>query len=116
MQNMLENFDTSWIGSTLTAASGAFFGWLVGRRKQTAEAAASELENTEKAIVIWRTIASDMEGRFKSLQTEVFEMRKELHKVQLENRKLHDDNDDLKQKNAELQAEIDDIKLQINKP
>jgi peptidoglycan hydrolase CwlO-like protein len=113
MQNMLENFDTSWIGNFITAAVAGAVGWLTGRRKQTAEAASSELDNTEKAIAIWRSIASDMEGRFSSLQKEVIELRNEVLKLQLQNHKLRSDNEGLKQNNAELQAEIDDIRNQL---
>lgn len=93
---MFEQFDSSWVGTTISTGAGAFFGWLFGRRKLKAEAASSELENVEKAIAIWRGIASDLEGKFKSLQDEVMELRKELMKLEVENETLKQEVKDLR--------------------
>lgn len=106
MFQMFENIDTSWIGTTVSTAAGAFFGWLFGRRKQKAEAQSSELENVEKAVAIWRQIASDLEGKFTALQTEVNQLRKEVLKLEMENERLKD-------ANRELQLEIDELRTQI---
>lgn len=106
MNSMFENFDSSWVGTTITTAAGAFFGWLFGRRKQKAEAESSELDNVEKAVAIWRQIASDLEGKFTALQTQVTELQKHVLKLELENEKLKD-------KNNELQAEIDELRTKI---
>lgn len=103
MAAMFEHFDTSWIGTTISTAAGAFFGWLFGRRKQTAEAQGSELENIEKAVAIWRQIASDLEGKFTALQTEVNQLRKEVFKLEFENERLS-------ASNKELQSEINELK------
>ena len=100
---MFENFDTSWVGTTISTGAGAFFGWLFGKRKIKAEAQGSELENIEKAVAIWRQIASDLEGKFTALQTEVNQLRKEVFKLEFENERLA-------ASNKELQSEINELK------
>jgi len=103
---MLENFDSSWIGTTISTGAGAFFGWLFGKRKLKAEAQNSELENIEKAVTIWRQIASDLEGKFTALQSEVLQLRREVVKLEL-------DNERFKQANKDLQNEIDELRSKL---
>lgn len=103
---MNEHIDLSWLWATLTAAGSSLVTWIFTRRKQNAEVASNELENVEKAVAIWRQIASDLEGKFTALQSEVLELRKQVIKVEVENEKL-------KSQNSELQAEIDELRKTI---
>jgi peptidoglycan hydrolase CwlO-like protein len=109
MQNPLEQIDFSWLTNTLSAAGAGLATWLFARRKNSAEAQQSELENVEKAVAIWRQIASDLEGKFTALQREVIELRKHVVKLEIENERLNI-------KNIELQSEIQDLKTRICEP
>lgn len=80
----------------LTALGAGFSGWLFGRRKQAAEAVASELETIEKAVAIWREIAQDL--------------KKELEAQSAEIAKLRDEVSTLRKDNAGLLSELKQIK------
>lgn len=45
--------------------------WFFTRRKNKAEVSASELENVEKALVIYRSIINDLNGKIKLLEAEI---------------------------------------------
>lgn len=106
---MNENVDLSWLWASLSAIGTGLAGWLFGRKKQNAEVKASELDNVEKAVAIWRGIASDLEGKFTALQHQFTELQKSNIELQIEVRRL-------KETNAELQSEIEELRSQINKP
>ena len=99
--------DLTWLWSTLGAAGSGFAGWFFGRKKQNAETKGTELDNVEKAVEIWREMASDLRGQFQALQTEVLALQKQVTRLEIENERL-------KANNEELQAEIDDLRKQIN--
>ena len=80
----------------ITTLVAAFSGWFFGRRKQTAEAAQSELEAIEKAVTIWREIAQDL--------------KKELGEQSLQIQKLQDEIGTLRRDNARLLTELKAIK------
>lgn len=63
----------------LTAAGG----WFVGKRKMKAEAAASELENVQQAIKIWRETAEALEEKCDILLVEMEMMRSENKELKL---------------------------------
>lgn len=105
--------DMSWLWATLSAAGSSFVTWIFTRRKQNAETAQaeaqaenSELANVEKAVAIWREMASDLRGQFQALQTEVLALQKQVTKLEIENERLT-------AKNQELQSEIDELRKQI---
>ncbi len=100
------NYDLAWLYNTLSAAGAATVTWIFSRRKQKAEVATNELENVDKAIAIWRGIASDLEGKFTALQKEVIELQKHVLKLELENQRL-------KETNTEFQREIEELRKQI---
>jgi peptidoglycan hydrolase CwlO-like protein len=100
--------DLTWLWSTLGAVGSGFAGWLFGRAKQNAETKGTELDNVEKAVEIWREMASDLRGQFNALQTEVLTLQRQVTKLEIENERL-------KANNEELQAEIDELRKQILK-
>lgn len=63
---------TSVLPSVLTGAAT----WYFSRRKYKAEASSSELENVEKALAIYRSIISDLNGKIKELEIELEQLQK----------------------------------------
>ena len=66
----------------------AMLTWMVTRKKQKAEAAFSELQNVEKAITIWRELASDLSVKLESLNAKCEELTGEISVLRAENRLL----------------------------
>ncbi|WP_336834076.1 hypothetical protein [Sphingobacterium siyangense] len=87
----------------ITTLVAAFSGWFFGRRKQTAEAAQSELEAIEKAVTIWREIAQD-------LKKELGEQSLLLAEQSLQIQKLQEEIGTLRRDNARLLSELKQIK------
>jgi peptidoglycan hydrolase CwlO-like protein len=98
--------DLTWLWSTLGAVGSGLAGWLFGRKKQNVEVKSTELDNVEKAVAIWREMASDLRGQFQALQAEVLTLQKQVTKLEIENERL-------KANNEEFQAEIDDLRKQM---
>jgi peptidoglycan hydrolase CwlO-like protein len=98
--------DLTWLWTSLSAAASAFIGWFFGRKKQDVEIKTNELDNVEKAVAIWRGIASDLEGKFTAMQHQFAELQKSNFELQFEVRRL-------KEANTELQSEIDELRAQI---
>ena len=101
--------DLNWLWASLSALGTGLAGWLFGRKKQNAEVKTSELDNVEKAVAIWRGIASDLEGKFTAMQHQFQELQKANIELQFEVRRL-------KETNKELQQEIEELRSQITKP
>lgn len=72
----------------LTALGGGFSGWLFGRRKQAAEAVASELQTIEKAVSIWREIAQDLKKELETQSGEIVKLRDEVSTLRRDNARL----------------------------
>lgn len=62
--------------TTLPPAISAAVAWIFARRKNNASANASELENVEKALVIYRGIITDLHNKIKELEVKLGEMEK----------------------------------------
>lgn len=92
----MEQLMETLLAPIITTLVAAFSGWFFGRRKQTAEAAQSELEAIEKAVTIWREIAQDL--------------KKELGEQSLQIQKLQDEIGTLRRDNARLLTELKAIK------
>lgn len=67
-----------------TAAGGVWY----GKRKTNAEAATSEMENVEKALIIYRGIISDLDEKVKRLEESLNRLQKRLSEVEEENYNL----------------------------
>lgn len=63
----------------LAPIAAAFGGWLFGRRKLSAEASTTEIENVEKSLAIYRGIITDMETQIRSLKTQITELEDQLN-------------------------------------
>jgi len=102
----MEQTSLEWLYSTISAAVASGITWLFTRRKTTAEAQHSELDNVEKAVAIWRGISTDLEAQFNALEQRVTTMQLEIIKLQIENEKLEAENKVLREQVAELKSEL----------
>ncbi len=66
-------------------------GWLIGRKKNNADAELSEVQGVEKATTIWRQLAQDM-------KKEVDELRLLVNELKVENGKLRQEINELKKR------------------
>ena len=76
------------LGQSLTGGIAALIGWLVGRRKEQAEITTTELDQTTKAIEIWRQMAQDMSDKVKDLSDKIDILTAEVHSLKSENSNL----------------------------
>lgn len=74
----------------LLSSSGitALLTYLVTRRRQTAEAKGSELDNVEHAVKIWRELATDLDKKLESLNTKCDDLTSEISHLRTENKML----------------------------
>ena len=63
-------------------------GWLIGRKKNNADAQLSEVEGVQKATMIWRELAQDLKKEVQELRLIVEELKEENDKLHLEINKL----------------------------
>lgn len=76
------------LGQSVTGAIAALIGWLVGRRKEQVEITTSELDQTTKAIEIWRQMAQEMSDKVKELSDKIDILTAEVHSLKSENSNL----------------------------
>ena len=76
------------LGQSVTSAIAAFIGWIVGRRKEKADLNTIELEQTTKAIEIWRQMAQEMSDKVKELSDKIDILTAEVHSLKSENSNL----------------------------
>ena len=88
--------DYSWIWATLASAGASFVTWVFTRRKQTAEAEGSELDNVEKAVAIWRQTAEDLHKEINELRQQITDLRRQIGELQSENDRLIKENEKIK--------------------
>ena len=87
MKETATSVDLTWFWSTLAALGSAIVTWVFARRKQTADAVKSELENIEKIATMWRETAEKLEKKVDALSKEIelLETRMDaLHRENLE--------------------------------
>lgn len=76
------------LGQSVTGAIAALIGWLVGRRKEQADITTTELDQTTKAIEIWRQMAQEMSDKVKELSDKIDILTAEVHSLKSENSNL----------------------------
>lgn len=76
----------------LAPIATAFATWFFARKKNSADATKSELDNVAEAIKIWRELTQDLEKKFKddiaSLRSENCDLQKQVRQVVQENESL----------------------------
>jgi len=87
--------DTNLIIMILGPLISAVVTYLFARRKNTADAETSELDNVNKVATIWRTLATDLEERF---TREIGELRKDNEQLKEQVEKMSGENVDLRRK------------------
>ena len=66
----------------------AVIGWLLGKRKASADARSTEMDSVDKAITIWRELAQDFKTEVEELRVEVSQLREENNKLTKEVNRL----------------------------
>ncbi len=79
------------IGNTIVAACTAWITWWFSRKKQQSEIKASELDNVEKAIAIWRELAQDLGKKVEDLSVRYEALSDEINLLRRENKTLKAD-------------------------
>ena len=69
------------IFSTVSGALGAFFGWLVGRRKNKAQGVSLELENVKTVLEINREELDNLKKGLDATRQELKHCREEMERV-----------------------------------
>lgn len=69
------------LSQVLPAVVTAAVTWFFARKKNNAEASGSELENVEKALVIYRGIITDLHDKIKLLEAELDRVQKLLEEA-----------------------------------
>jgi peptidoglycan hydrolase CwlO-like protein len=62
--------------------------WMFTRRKVTAEAKGAELDNVEKAVAIWRELATDLNKKLETLSQKCDALTTEITQLRAENKSL----------------------------
>ena len=71
-----------------TGILGALITWLLGKKKEEALTKASELDNMEKAVRLWREMAEELKKQVDDLSDKVDNLMQEVHSLRLENNEL----------------------------
>lgn len=95
--------DFTWLWATLSAAGSSLVTWLFSRKKQQAETKASELDNVEKAVEIWRKMAEDLKAEIRENREENNKLRQQLETQDEQIKSLRKTMDTMK---AQFEAEI----------
>lgn len=99
--------DFTWLWATLSAAGSSLVTWFFSRKKQQAETKASELDNVEKAVEIWRKMAEDLKGEILENKEENHKLREVVEKQQSTLKELQYTMERMKR---EFEAEIQSVK------
>ena len=78
------NYDEIIIPSA-TGALGAFVSWIFGRKKENVEVQASEINNVQEAIKIWKDMAQELKEEVAELKEKVEQLTTEVHTLRAEN-------------------------------
>lgn len=81
------NYDEIIIPSA-TGALGAFVSWIFGRKKENVEVQASEINNVQEAIKIWKDMAQELKEEVAELKSKVEELSREIDALREENHQL----------------------------
>ena len=102
--------------------AAAFLGWFFGRRKLNADADATELDNVEKGLGIYRKIIEDLIKGQEELKLKVGNIQDEnkalaqtLAQHQVENQQFLRENKGLRTENENLRKRITILEKEINK-
>lgn len=80
--SMEELLQDNWLTATIASAVSALVTWFFHRRKQAAEAQASELDNVQTAIRIYRKATEDLQKELKASREVMSDLRKTNEELQ----------------------------------
>lgn len=72
---------SDWLPEVIIGFSGAFSGWIFARRKNKLEADSNEIDNLDKAVAVWRTIAEDLKRENAEKRAQEKELRDEISEL-----------------------------------
>lgn len=98
------NWD-SIVEGLIGAGGGSIIGFILGRKKENVEIKGSELDNTEKAVKLWREMAEELKKQVDELSGKVDNLMTEVHSLRLENAELRTKIDENKRKGTKLNKE-----------
>lgn len=78
----------SIIEGLIGAGGGSIIGFILGRKKENVEIKGSELDNTEKAVKLWREMAEELKRQVDDLSQKVDTLMSEVHSLREENAEL----------------------------
>lgn len=93
---------TSFIVPIISVVIGTVVGWFFTRHKQNKEVDLLEVQEVDKAIDIWKTLAHDMRCEYEALHKTHIQVKNELLEVKQTVKQLTDELLDLKTYNREL--------------
>ena len=111
--NTMDLWMTYAIGPTITVIL-SYFTYLFGRKKTIAETKTTELDNTEKAISIWRQLAEDITGQLKVRDELIAGMKLQMDMILSQNSELLKQNQKLISKVNLLEKDLNKFRIQKN--
>lgn len=88
--------------------------YIMGRKKTTAEVKSNELDNTEKAIAIWRHLAEDVTSQLQAREGLIVEMKEQMDKILIQNSELLEQNGQLLKQNKKLIEKVNLLEKDLN--
>lgn len=101
------------IGPAITIVA-SYITYLQGRKKTTAEVKSNELDNTEKAIAIWRNLAQDVTAQLQIREGMIVEMKTQMDTILQQNSELLGQNAQLLKQNKELISKVNTLEKDLN--
>lgn len=95
-ENQFVGFDWSWLWGVVGAGATQIINVVLNRKREAkelkkvdADVLSSEMDNVEKAIAIWRNIATDLNGQLTEIKAQVKVLTEQVDKLKIENMELH---------------------------
>lgn len=102
----MSGFSFDWITTTIATAIGSIVSFLLGMRKNVAEARKAELDNIEQAITLWRETAQHQQVEIDNLRQQVNGLYAKVGELLRENASLNAEVARLKEINASSNLSI----------
>jgi len=99
----------------ISSIVSAVFTFVFTRRKNNAEVKSAELDNIDKALGIYRKIATDLEDEILSLRREMISLKESNTMLSAKLDEAHKENGALKSKLENLERKLNEIKNFQNK-
>lgn len=106
-----------YVGGPVITIVASYFTFLQGRKKTNAEVKTNELDNTSKAISIWRdlaqNVAQDVTAQLESREELIMTMKSQMDMILKQNAELIEQNAKLLKQNKELISRVNHLEKDI---